>query len=124
MKLVKKIIKIVMVVAMVIGLGSCTKSCWDYTTYKETFEYNLYEMNDGIYAYYNIVSSSKPAYNYEVITLYFADGVYTLKGDVNIHYTDSKPRIVWEKTNVVNGDTIDVYIPYNSLEVRPNMTVG
>lgn len=123
MKLAKKIFSILLIAAIIFGLASCTKYCWDCITYKETLEYNLYEINDGIYGYYNIVSSSIPAQNYEVITLYFG-GVYTLKGDVNIHYTNERPRLVWEKTKIVNGDTIDVYVPYNSIEVRPNMTVG
>lgn len=124
MKLVKEILRIILIAAIAFGLASCTKYCWDSFTYNETFEYNLYEINDGIYGYYNIVSSAIPSQNYEVVTLYFGGGMYTLKGDVNIHYTDERPRLVWEKTRIVNGDTIDVYVPYNSIEVRPNMTVG
>lgn len=124
MKLAKKILAIILVAVMVFGLVSCAKYYWDYITYTETLEYNLHEINDGIYGYYNIVSSAIPAQNYQVVTLYFGGGVYTLKGQVNIHYTESNPRLVWEKTKTVNGDTLDVYIPYGSLEVRPNMTVG
>ena len=123
MKLVKKIPTLILIAVLVLGLLSPVVYIIHCHTYKETLEYNLYEINDGIYGYYNIVSSSIPAQNYEVITLYFG-GVYTLKGDVNIHYTDGRPRLIWEKTKIVNGDTMDVYVPYNSIEVRPNMTVG
>lgn len=124
MKLVKKVATCILIAVLVLGLLSPVIYIIHCHAYKETLEYNLYEMNDGVYAYYNIVSSARPAYNYQVVTLYFADGIYTLNGDVNIHYTDGRPRLIWEKTKIVNGDTIDVYIPYNSLEVRPNMTVG
>ena len=121
MKLAKKIIMVVLIVVM---LAVPIVYIVDSITYKETLEYNLYEISDGIYGYYNIVASAIPAQNYQVVTLYFGGGVYTLKGQVNIHYTESNPRLVWEKTKTVNGDTLDVYIPYGSLEVRPNMTVG
>lgn len=124
MRLSKKIFMIILVAAMIFGLASCTKSCWDYKTYSETLKYNLYEISDGIYGYYNIVTSTAPAHNYQVVTLYFGGGVYTLKGEVHIHYTEDHPRLVWEKTHILNGDSIDVYVPYGSIEVRPNMTVG
>lgn len=123
MRFVKKVAMYILIAVLVLGLLSPVIYVIHCLSYKETLEYNLYEINDGIYGYYNIVSSSIPAQNYEVITLYFG-GVYTLKGDVNIHYTNERPRLVWEKTKIVNGDTIDVHVPYNSIEIRPNMTVG
>ena len=89
MKLVKKILSIVLIVTLMFCLASCAKYCWDSITYKETFEYALYEMNDGIYGYYNIVSSSIPAQNYEVVTLYFADGVcYYADNPGNLYVID------------------------------------
>lgn len=123
MKLAKQIL-ILLIIVIAFGLVAPAIYTIDCITYKEILEYNLYEISDGIYGYYNIVASAIPAQNYQVVTLYFGGGIYTLKGQVNIHYTDSNPRLVWEKTKTVNGDTLDVYIPYGSLEVRPNMTVG
>lgn len=121
MKLVKKILTCVLIAAVVIGCIYGLKSCHDYTTYSETNEYSLTELGDGIYGYYNAVTSNIPAENYEMIVLCLNGQIYTLKGDVNIHYTDNECRLVWTDTNIVNGDTFDIYVPFDSIEMRPNL---
>lgn len=121
MKLVKKILKVFLIIAIIVGCVSCTKSCYDHATYSNTVEYKLCEIGDGIYGYYNVVTSNIPAENYEMIVLCFNGSVHTLKGDVNIHYTDGECKIVWNDVNVVHGDTFDVYVPYGSIEMRPNL---
>lgn len=90
-------------------------------TYRNVVEYNLYELGDGIYGYYNTVSSSIPAHNYETIVLCMNGNVITFNGDVSIHYTTEEPRAVWTQTKIVNGDDIVVYVPYGSIEMRPNV---
>lgn len=91
---------------------------------RTTYEYSLSEIDDGVYGYYNTVSSGVPAQNYEVITLYFNGSIHTLDGDVNIHYTDSEPRLVWHYVRLVHGCTYDVYVPNGSIEMRPNVGLG
>jgi hypothetical protein len=119
-----KMLPIVLVVLSIICLMCVAVYCWRCITYSETLEYTLYEIDDGVFGYYNLVTSSIPSQNYEVITLYFGGGMYTLKGHVSIHYTDETPKLIWERTKLVNGDSMAVYIPKGSLEIRQNVTVG
>ena len=121
MKIAKKIIIYILIIAMCFCLVSCIKSCYEYTTYTDTVEYELMEFGDGVYGYYNAVTSSIPAENYDMITLCFNNKVYTLKGDVNVYYTDEAAKLIWTDTNIVNGDTFDVYVPFGSIQMRPNL---
>ena len=121
MKITKKIIIYILIIAMCFCLASCMKSCYEYTTYTDTIEYELMEFDDGVYGYYNAVTSNIPAGNYDMITLCFNNKVYTLKGDVNVYYTDEAAKLIWTDTNIVNGDTFDVYVPLGSIEMRPNL---
>lgn len=121
MKLAKKIVKYVLIAAIIFGCVYGLKSCHDFMAYSETHEYNLTDFGDGIYGYYNAVTSNIPAENYEMIVVCLNGQIYTLKGDVNIHYTDNEHRLVWTSTNVVHGDTFDIYVPFGSIEMRPNL---
>lgn len=121
MKLAKKILRYVLIAAFIFGCIYGVKSCYDYSTYSETHEYSLTEFDDGIYGYYNAVTSSIPSENYEMIVLCLSGQIYTLNGDVNIHYTDNEHRLVWTSTNIVHGDTFDIYVPFGSIEMRPNL---
>jgi hypothetical protein len=121
MKLIKKILLIVLIIGIVLGCGSCLRSCYDYSTYSNTVEYRLQEIEDGVYGYYNAVTSNVPAENYEMIVLCFGSSIHTLKGDVNIHYTDEECKLIWKDVNIVNGDTFDIYVPYGSIDMRPNL---
>lgn len=123
MKLAKKIMTYVLLAAIIFSCVYGLKSCYNYTTYSETHEYSLTDLGDGIYGYYNAVTSSIPAENYEMIVVCLGGQIYTLKGDVNIHYTDTEHRLVWTSTNIVNGDTFDIYVPLGSIELRPNLTL-
>ena len=121
MTLTKKILKYILIAAIIFGCIYGLKSCCDYSTYSETHEYSLTELDDGIYGYYNAVTSNIPSENYEMIVLCLNGQIYTLKDDVNIHYTDNEHRLVWTSTNIVNGDTFDIYVPFDSIEMRPNL---
>lgn len=117
-----KILKIALIIGIIIG-GICIfRGCYKHTYIDNTVvEYDLYEINDGIYGYYNTVSSKAPAHNYEMITLCINGSVRTLKGTVNIHYTNDKSKLVWTQKNYIYGDVLNVYVPYNSIEMRPNV---
>lgn len=124
MKIIKKILTWVVIIIPAILCVSCCKSCYEYATYEATYEYKLQEIDGGIYGYYNTVNSNVPSGNYEVITLYFNGSTHTLDGNVNIHYTDSDPHLVWHYVRVVHGCTYDVYVPSGSIEMRPNVGLG
>jgi hypothetical protein len=110
----------IVVVLCVLGF----KSCYEYCEYEATYEYKLQEIEDGVYGYYNTVSSSIPAENYEVITLYFNGSLTTLDGNVTIRYTDTEPKVVWHYERIVHGSDIVVYVPKGSIEMRPNVGLG
>lgn len=116
-----KLIKFVLLIAIIFGCVYALKSCHDYTTWSETSEYSLTDLGDGVYGYYNAVASNIPSENYEMIVVCLGGQIYTLKGDVNIHYTDTEPRLVWTSTHIVHGDTFDIYVPFGSIEMRPNL---
>lgn len=121
MKLAKKILYILLIMAVIFGCAFGLKSCYAYSRYSETHEYNLYELGDGIYGYYNAVTSNIPSENYEMIVLCLNWQIYTLNGTVNIHYTDNEHKLLWTRTNMVHGDTFDIYVPFGSIVVRPNL---
>ena len=87
-------------------------------------EYALSELDDDIYGIYTVVSSSIPAQNYEMITLCANDQVYTFKGTVNIHYSESKPKLILTDKNYVNSDIMDIYVPHDSIEFAANVGIG
>lgn len=122
MKIVKRILYVVLILAIIFFCARCTIKFIDHVTYSETFTYDLYELSPGIYGYYTTVTSSIPSHNYEMITLCLNGDILTLKGDVNIHYTDGKNTLVWTDVNIVRGDTFDIYVPHGSIELRPALT--
>ena len=87
-------------------------------------EYTLCDMGDGVYAYYTNVSSAIPAQNYEMVSVCANGNVITLKGSINISYVSDNFRMMWKDTNTVNGDTITIYVPKNSVEFMVNISVG
>lgn len=124
MKIMKWVIGIAIVAVIIFGFVSCAKHFYDCATYENVVEYKLLEIDDGVYGYYNTVSSNTPAHNYQVITLCLNGSVQTLKGYVNIHYTTGESKLIWTQTKTVNNDTIDVYVPHGSIEMRPNVGLG
>jgi hypothetical protein len=121
----KKILTTFLIVGFIIGCIFLVRGCYKHTYIdSNTVEYTLYEINDGVYGYYNTVSSKAPAHNYESITLCVNGNIHTFTGSVNIHYTNGDRKLVWTDKNYVNGDIFDVYVPYGSIEVRPNVGLG
>lgn len=124
MERAKNIFLCLIIVGILLGCSSCIKSYAKYASWENAVECNLTELDDGIYGYYNTVSSNIPSHNYEVITLCVNGSVRTLRGDVNIHFDSSEHKLVWIQTRYVNGDTIDVYVPQGTIEMRPNVAYG
>ena len=87
-------------------------------------EYQLDEMNDGVYAIYYTTHSRAPAYNYEVVTLCCNRNIYTFKGNVNIFFTDNEPYAKVKNYNTVNSDDIYVYVPQGTVSYQPSVYIG
>ena len=92
------------------------------TEYVET-KYNLFELNDGVYATYYTTHSTVPAHNYEVVTLNCDGNIYTFQGHVQITYTNDDPYVIYQKRNIVNADTMYVYVPSGSVEFQASVMV-
>ena len=92
------------------------------TEYVET-KYNLFELNDGVYAIYYTTHSTVPAHNCKVITLNCNGNIYTFRGDVQITYTDDDPYVIYQKRNIVNADRMYVYVPSGSVEFQGSVMV-
>lgn len=93
------------------------------TEYVET-KYNLFELNDGVYATYYTTHSTVPAQNYEVITLNCNGDIYTFRGHVQITYSDDDPYVIYQKRNIVNADRMYVYVPSGSVEFQESVMVS
>lgn len=117
-----KIFKVVLIVGLIIGCVYLVKGCYNHTYVESTtVECVLSEINDGVYGYYNTVSSRAPAHNYEMITLCVNGSIRTFKGHVNINYTNGQSKLVWVQKNYIYGDIMNIYVPYGSIEMRPNV---
>ena len=96
----------------------------DYGNQYTEHEYQLYEMNEGVYAIYYTTHSRVPAYNYEVVMLCCDGNIYTFKGNVHISFTNDKPYAKVINYNTVNSDDIYVYVPYGTVCYQPSVNVG
>ena len=114
MNIIKKILKQTLVILVFIGIVWSIFVAWEYATYKDTREYSLIELEDGVYAYYQVVVSDVPAHNYDIVTLNANGDILTLKGNVNIHHSEDY-KVIWTATHITYGDTIDVYVPVDSV---------
>lgn len=86
-------------------------------------DYALSELSDGVYGWYNRVSSQVPAQNYDVITLCCDGVVVTFQGEVYITYTTANPHVVVKDSNFVNSDEIYVYVPQGTISFRENVGI-
>ena len=50
-----------------------------------------------------------------MVSVNINDQIYTIKGNVNIHYVDGEQRLVWTDSNYVNSDTADLYVPKGTI---------
>ena len=108
------------VILIILGVVKFIK----YATYKETINGYLNEIDDNVYVQTYNTFSNVPAYNSTVATVCINDKLYTVSGHINIYYTKNKPSYEWTMTNVVNGDTLTVYVPKGSVERLENKNIG
>lgn len=108
-------------VGLLICFGCFLDSCGNKST---TNEYALSELDGGVYGIHVVSTSAIPAQNYEMVTVNISGQIYTIKGNVNIHYiTSGEPRIVWVNKNYVNNDIADLYVPEGSIRFDGTVTV-
>lgn len=106
------------VILFKLALGFLYCVGWTFEQFKEpptVYEYQLSEIEDDVYGIHITTTSRAPAYNYEMISVNINDQIYTIKGNVNVHYVDGEPRLVWTDTNYVNSDTADLYVPKGTI---------
>lgn len=120
-KISKSTVVIVSVIILFIAfIGGLVHYGNQYTEY----EYQLNEMNDGVYAIYYTTHSRVPAQNYEVVTICGNGNVFTLRGNVYISFTDGKPYAKVKSFNMVNADEIYVYVPQGTVNYQESVNVG
>lgn len=116
----KIVIALVTVLFAFIGL-----MVWTGTRPPMTYQFELSEISDGVYAYLGTAVSSIPAENYTMATVCDGSGnMYTIKGTVRVvNYIDSVPYAIWEDYNIVNADVITIYAPTNTAEYLGTVSV-
>lgn len=110
------IIATVILFKLTLGFMYCT--AWVFEKFEEpptVNEYQLSEIEDDVYGIHVTTTSRAPASNYEMISVNINDQIYTIKGDVNVHYVDGESRLVWTNSNYVNSDTADLYVPKGTI---------
>lgn len=97
---------------------------YKYATVTEQHEYELSEIQDGIYVLYQQTISATPAHNYEIATFCSNGVMMTIKGDVNFIIYDDKPIAKIKSTpNMVNCDFATFYINKDMVEYLPTISV-
>lgn len=89
----------------------------------ETNEFQLDELEPGVYCRYNRRVSAIPAHNFDMLTIVINGQVYSVNGTVRIHYSENEHRILWERRKIINSDGLDLYVPKGSVIVDPPVTV-
>lgn len=120
----KKFFCVLLMLTIIAGFVMTVVAWDDYLMTAETIEYELSDMGDGVYGIYTVVSSRAPAYNYDMITLCCNGQVRTFKGNVYIYYTENTYKLMLEDRNLVNGDSMYVYLPKGTIEYAQGITVG
>lgn len=95
-----------------------------YATYKETNKYNLEEIENGKYVIYQRTVSAIPAQNYEIATMSINGALVTVKGKVNFAFTEDEDNYaIIERTHLVNGDTVTIYVSKDKVEYGDTLTI-
>lgn len=114
------IIAISIIVLLIVAIGGLIHYSNQYTEH----EYQLCEMEDGVYVIYYTTHSTVPAHNYEVVTLCCNGNVYTFQGNVNVSFVNSEPYVKVRNYNTVNNDDIYVYVPQGTVCYQPSVYIG
>ena len=94
-------------------------------SHPKIYEFELSEIESGVYAYREQVVSAIPAENYTMTTVCDASGnLFTIKGSLFVVNTETeKPHAVWTDKNIVNADSITIYAPAKAVVYIGAVTV-
>lgn len=114
------VIVLILILILIVGFF-----VWAYNnnTWSETSEFQLEELEPGVYCRYNRCVSPIPAYNFDMLTIVINGQIYTVNGTVRIHYSENEHKILWERRKIINSDGLDLYVPKGSVIVDPPVTV-
>lgn len=116
----KKSFKLFMAVTIIVGsiIGIIiAELLWNWVDKTEKYEYEIEEIQSGIYVRYQNTVSRAPAHNYEIITVCVNGQLKTYKGSVEFVFTENENKIeVTEKPNMVRNDKVIVYTSKDSVE--------
>lgn len=105
------------IVLAILGVVLMTADVEYNSSHPIVSNYDLQEIEPGIYAYTSTVVSNIPAENYEMCTVLINGQYITIKGTVKIMKSDgSVPKIKWENRRIVNGDTATIYADINQIK--------
>lgn len=105
------------IVLAILGVVLMTANVEYNSSHPIVSNYDLQEIEPGIYAYTSTVVSNIPAENYEMCTVLINGQYITIKGTVKIMKSDgSVPKIKWENRRIVNGDTATIYADINQIK--------
>ena len=91
-----------------------------HTTYSNTTNGRLSEIEDDVCVQTYDVHSNIPANNTTVAIVCINDQIYKISGHINMHITDETPSYTYTQTNIVNGDTLELYVPKGSIQRLDN----
>lgn len=94
-------------------------------SHPKIYEFELSEIESGVYAYREEAVSAIPAQNYTMTTVRDTSGnVFTIKGSLSVVNTETeKPHAVWTDKDIVNADSITIYAPAKSVVYIGAVTV-
>ena len=94
-------------------------------SHPKIYEFELSDIESGVYAYREEAVSAIPAQNYTMTTVCDTSGnVFTIKGSLSVVNTETeKPHAVWTDKNIVNADSITIYAPAKSVVYIGAVTV-
>lgn len=110
---------------MIVILIALISYSWYLETHPKIYEFELSEIESGVYAYREQVVSDIPAENFTMTTVCDTSGnVFTIKGSLSVVNTETeKPHAVWTDKNIVNADSITIYAPAKSVVYIGAVTV-
>ena len=118
-KFFKTIIPIIVIsiVALILFLNWANKT--------EKYEYEIEEIQSGVYVRYQSTVSCVPAHNYEIITVCINGQLITYEGSVEFIFVENENKIkVTEKPNMVHGDKVIVYTSKDNVEYLGTVGIG
>lgn len=120
----KDIWPVIVILGLIIGFIASVALLMHHNSKGTEYEYDLCEIDDGVYAVYYTTHSRAPAYNYEVVTLCCGGAIRIFKGHVHIEFTDGKPHARARISNMINSDEVYVYVPKGTVVYQPSVDIG